>query len=70
MATISNSPASRPAAGSATAPGGNSRWVTEALLHRDLWFAMAIMAVIAVLVIPMPAWLLDVGSRSPSRCPR
>ena len=31
------------------------------MLHRDLWFAMAIMAVIAVLVIPMPAWLLDVG---------
>jgi flagellar biosynthesis protein FlhA len=61
MATASNSTSSRSAAGSATAPGGNSRWVTEALLHRDLWFAMAIMAVIAVLVIPMPAWLLDVG---------
>lgn len=53
----SNSTTSRPAA----APGVTPRWITEALLHRDLWFAMAIMAVIAVLVIPMPAWLLDVG---------
>jgi flagellar biosynthesis protein FlhA len=58
MATASNSSPSR--SGSAAAPG-NARWIAEVLQHRDLWFAMAIMAVIAVLVIPMPPWMLDVG---------
>src|SRR5215510_7833478 len=60
MATASNSTTGRPATGG-VAPSGGMRWAGEILQHRDLWFAMAIMAMIAVLVIPMPAFLLDVG---------
>jgi flagellar biosynthesis protein FlhA len=35
--------------------------MADAFGHRDLWFAVAIMAIIAVLVIPVPPWLLDIG---------
>src|SRR5262245_45906124 len=60
MATANNSSSSR-SAGTAAASGDSARWIAELLQHRDLWFAVAIMAVIAVLVIPMPPWMLDVG---------
>jgi flagellar biosynthesis protein FlhA len=44
-------------------PGGATtmRRLADLFQQRDLLFAILIIAVIAVLVIPMPSWLLDVG---------
>jgi len=43
------------------APGPALRWLSETLRQRDLLFAIFIILVIGVLVIPMPSFLLDVG---------
>src|SRR5262245_28312010 len=43
------------------APGPALRWLSETLRQRDLLFAIFIILVIRVLVIPMPSVLLDVG---------
>jgi flagellar biosynthesis protein FlhA len=42
-------------------PGPALRWLSETLRQRDLLFAIFIILVIGVLVIPMPSFLLDVG---------
>jgi flagellar biosynthesis protein FlhA len=36
-------------------------WLRQALGHQDLLFAAGIVALIAVLVLPMPTWLVDIG---------
>src|SRR5262249_45373060 len=43
------------------APGLALRWLSETLRQRGLLFAIFIILVIGVLVIPMPSFLLDVG---------
>ena len=42
-------------------PGPALRWLSDTLRQRDLLFAIFIILVIGVLVIPMPSFLLDVG---------
>lgn len=45
-----------------TQPSGTAlHWLTETFRQRDLLFAIFIMVVISVLVIPIPSFLLDVG---------
>ncbi len=42
----------------------NARWLSwlrQTLGHQDLLFAAGIVALIAVLVLPMPTWLVDIG---------
>jgi len=36
-------------------------WLRRSLSHQDLLFAAALVALVAVLVLPMPTWLVDVG---------
>jgi flagellar biosynthesis protein FlhA len=49
------------AATQARPAGATMRRLADLFRQRDLLFAILIIAVIAVLVIPMPSWLLDVG---------
>ncbi len=42
----------------------SARWLArlrQALGHQDLLFAVGIVALVAVLVLPMPTWLVDIG---------
>jgi flagellar biosynthesis protein FlhA len=49
-------------AASRLGPSGPAlRWLSDVLRQRDLLFAIFIIVVISVLVIPMPSFLLDVG---------
>ena len=36
-------------------------WLRQTLGHQDLLFAAGIVALVAVLVLPMPTWLVDIG---------
>jgi flagellar biosynthesis protein FlhA len=36
-------------------------WLRSTLIHQDLLFAAALVTLVAVLVLPMPTWLVDIG---------
>jgi len=53
----------RPAAGAAAgAPMGNLdlNWLTGQLRRPDIMLALGVMAILAVLILPLPTWLLDI----------
>ena len=36
-------------------------WLRQTLGHQDMFFAAGLVVLVAVLVLPMPTWLVDIG---------
>src|SRR5215467_11860599 len=60
MSDASNAPAAAPKPGPARA-GFNMNRVVSTLRRGEILFALGMMAVLTVLILPMPAWLLDIS---------